>query len=98
MIITIADIQKDLTTYGGATRDRILSALLTKLTPLSRSSLLSFEGNWDMSKPFDEFKVAQNKEILGLIELEMGILGCMVRSNLDFPELRSTDVVTGVEL
>jgi hypothetical protein len=61
--------------------------LMRLLCPVSLETLHRFQDTWDGTRPFDEFVVAQNKEIRKCVELEMSELGREIRAKLHMDPL-----------
>jgi len=56
------------------------------LSGVSQQTLIRFQNEFDSTKPYDEFVVAQNDIIRTCLELERADIGKIVRSELQLPE------------
>ena len=69
----------------GSEREKPLLRLMKELSPVSISSLMKYQADWNSEKTWEEFKEAQNKLVKECVELECSEFGRMVRSVLNLP-------------
>jgi hypothetical protein len=63
-------------------REKVGRALWNMFSPISITTMLNFQNNWNDNKAYEEFKIAQNKEFETCIRCKMTELGTMIRKNL----------------
>jgi hypothetical protein len=86
--MTIKELVAKLDDLTDEERGRYLNPLLTeKLCKLSQNQLMLFQDTWDSRRPFDEFKVEQNKIIRECVALELSAAGAVVRDVFGLPAL-----------
>lgn len=83
--MTIKKLLKQIDTFTDEEREKHITLLLNNvLSNLSKAQIMNFQNKWRdynilKDKSFDEFKVAQNKEIIDCIKMEMTEIGKYVR-------------------
>lgn len=78
--ITIRAYREQLSKMGLNEREKYSRILYNKhLSPFSQNTLIDFQEEWDDSKPFQEFREAQDKLILTCLDLEKTIWGNYIR-------------------
>jgi hypothetical protein len=78
---TLKEFMEDMPKWDDQERLAIKS-LVKLLSPLSISTLKQFESEWDGRRPYEEFVVAQNKEIEKCVTMEKSMFGTLTRKNV----------------
>jgi hypothetical protein len=79
--ITIDEFLERLDSIEDSKRENFIKPIVTEFCDLSKRQLSKFQLEWDFdNKTFEEFKIAQNKQIKECIEIEKSFVGSMVRN------------------
>lgn len=90
--MTVQEVLDQMDSWKDEERNQ-LGPLLNVLCGVSQQTLRQFQNEWDGSKPYDEFVVAQNAEIRKCVELEMSSVGATVRQELGLAPLTPDTVL-----
>lgn len=85
--MTVKEIYDTMDGFTEEQRDKFLNGLFDIFCGLSIKSIISFQTNWDGSRPFAEFVIEQNKVIRMCIDMEVSDIGSHVRSLLGLSPL-----------
>jgi len=94
--MTLKELRDNLTTLDDAHRLAALTAFLAVACEPTKNQIDQFQFGWDSSKPFEEFKVAQDKVFIACINNEVSKLGIAIRSLLGQEPL-TLDTVLDIE-
>lgn len=68
-------------------RQKYLGGIISELFPLAQKNIWNWQNNWDRNRPFEDFKIQQNKQIRKILELEISNIGKSVRKVLGLKEI-----------
>ena len=91
--MTVQDVRENLEKYSNEERAEPLGKLIKVLSGVSHSTLLQFQQTWDDSRPFDDFRKAQDAEIAKCIDLEVSDFGKTARSAIGLDPLELTTIL-----
>ena len=77
--MTVKQVYDKLGTFNNDERQRYAGGICKLLCPVSIQTLMTFQDEWDGSKPASEFFKAQAEEIKKCIDLEISLFGAVVR-------------------
>ncbi len=79
----VSEILEKMDGFTGKERKKYLGGIFKKVSPISNATLKQFENEWDGSKTFEEFKVAQNKVVRECIQMEIMINDVKEKENME---------------
>lgn len=85
--MTIKDFYDRLDSFNNEERRKYVIALFKMLTEFSMMEMQDFQDDWDPSKSFEEFRLAQNIVIRRCIQYELDCFGEAGRAYLKLPHL-----------
>ena len=91
--MTVESAIKGWCTMPDDTKEWVAKRLMAALCPVSHATVMEFQRDWDGSKPFDEFQVAQQAMFLQCASVEASEVGKVVRHATDTPGDFSMDMV-----
>lgn len=77
--ITLQQFIDRIHSFTGDERAEYIPRVMDRLSQVSYNQLLNFQNSWDGTRPFDEFRKEQDKEIVLCIKMEVNDLGKAVR-------------------
>ena len=93
--MTLKEVLEKMDNFTDEERAKYLGGLFKILSPVSTATLSNFQNRWEPEgKTFKQFVVEQNKEIKKCIELEVSVIGEIVRKESGL-ELITLETVIG---
>lgn len=66
----VKEIKENINTFTEEERISILPKLIDKMSIISKNQLMNLQVEWDTDRPFEEFIIEQNKQIIICIDCE----------------------------
>ena len=79
----ISEILEKMEDFTDDEREKYLGGMWSKVTDVSKNTLMGFQNAWDGSKGFDAFKKEQNKLVKECIQMEIMINDVKEKNGLE---------------